>query len=137
MQQSAESDPETFSPVRALARLGGFAAVGAAIAGTNFVFGIGLPCPLLALTGIQCPLCGSTRAAGALLTGNLAAAWHFNALLVIVIPLIAGCAVAWIVESAGGPALRPPEAWRPLTQTKVYWAAGVVCAIFVVVRNLV
>ena len=100
-------------------------------------FGIGLPCPLLSLTGIQCPLCGSTRAAGALAEGDVAAAWGYNALLVLVLPILIVCAVAWTVELAGGPALRPPKPWRPLTQTKIYWIAGVVGAVFMIVRNLV
>ena len=135
--QSHEAGPAVFSPGVALSRLLGFGAVGAAIAGAHLFFGIGLPCPLLSLTGIQCPLCGSTRAAGALAEGDVAAAWGHNALLVLVLPILIVCAVAWTVELAGGPALRPPKSWRPLTQTKIYWIAGVVGAVFMIVRNLV
>jgi hypothetical protein len=40
-------------------------------------------CPLFALTGWQCPLCGSLRALHALLTGSLAAAIRFNPLTTI------------------------------------------------------
>ena len=135
--QSHEAGPAVFSPGVALSRLLGFGAVGAAIAGAHLFFGIGLPCPLLSLTGIQCPLCGSTRAAGALAEGDVAAAWGYNALLVLVLPILIVCAVAWTVELAGGPALRPPKPWRPLTQTKIYWVAGVVGAVFMIVRNLI
>ena len=42
--------------------------------------GQGLPCPLLLLTGWQCPACGMTRAAVALLQGDLGAAFSCNAL---------------------------------------------------------
>lgn len=42
------------------------------------------PCPLYALTGIQCPACGSTRMVHALVHGDFAAAWQFNAMMLIV-----------------------------------------------------
>ncbi|HVL65207.1 MAG TPA: DUF2752 domain-containing protein, partial [Actinomycetota bacterium] len=32
---------------------------------------LGLPCPLKATTGIDCPLCGATRATFALLRGDV------------------------------------------------------------------
>jgi hypothetical protein len=51
-------------------------------------------CALHWLTGLHCPGCGSTRAAHALLHGNLTDALCFNALLVIGTPL-AAIAVAW------------------------------------------
>jgi len=37
-------------------------------------------CPWLALTGWQCPLCGSLRALHALASGSVRAAWTFNPL---------------------------------------------------------
>jgi len=132
------ADTETvFSARAALGRLATFGVVGAGIAGAHLFFGIGLPCPLFALTGIQCPLCGATRAAGALAHGDLAAAWSHNALLVVGLGLAAVCAAAWTVELAGGPALRPPRWLRPLTQNKVYLVVAVVAPLFMVVRNLV
>ena len=132
------ADTETaFSARVALGRLATFTVVGASIAGAHLFFGIGLLCPLFALTGIQCPLCGATRAAGALAHGDLAAAWSHNALLVVGLGLAAVCAAAWTVELAGGPALRPPRRLRPLTQNKVYLVVAVVAALFMVVRNLV
>ena len=36
------------------------------------------PCPLYFYCGIQCPGCGLTRAAIAILQGNLTDAWHFH-----------------------------------------------------------
>lgn len=130
------NSPATFSPRVALARLGGFAAVGGVLAAAHLLFGVGLACPLLTLTGFQCPFCGATRAGGALARGDLGAAWQFNALVVAVVPVLAGCAIAWLVELAGGPALRPPRIVRPLTQSKLYVVVGVVAVIFMVVRNL-
>ncbi|MDX6291026.1 MAG: hypothetical protein QOH50_101 [Kribbellaceae bacterium] len=63
---------------------------------------IGIPCVLHATTGLNCPLCGSTRMAAALLRGDLDAAWHFNAPVLVLGPLI-GVAVgyqllAWSLE---------------------------------------
>ena len=40
------------------------------------------------VTGYLCPGCGGLRAMHQLLHGNLASAWHFNALLVASLPLL-------------------------------------------------
>lgn len=126
-----------FSPRDALLKLASFGVVGGGIAGAHLVFGIGIPCPLLWLTGIQCPFCGSTRAAGALARGDLSLAWSFNALLVVGLVILGLLAIAWLVELAGGPALRPPARLRPFTQNRVYVVVGVIAAVFMLVRNLV
>lgn len=128
--------PREFSARSALISVASLGAVGAGIAGAHLFLGIGLPCPFLALTGWQCPFCGSTRAAGALLRGDLAAAWAYNQLLIVAIVVLGACSLAWLVEVAGGPALRPPARWRPLTQQKVYAVLGVVALAFVLARNL-
>lgn len=126
-----------FSARAALARTVAFGAAGAAIAGAHLLFGIGLPCPFLALTGWQCPFCGGTRAAGALATGDLTAAWAHNAFIVVGAAVLGLCLIAWTGEVLGGPALRPPKALRPLTQQKIYLVVGMVAVVFAVVRNLV
>jgi len=41
-------------------------------------------CPFNYLTGLDCPGCGATRMVHALLHGDIAAAWHFNAFLLAV-----------------------------------------------------
>lgn len=41
------------------------------------------------LTGWQCPGCGSQRMLHALLHGDIAAAWRHNALLLLLLPLLA------------------------------------------------
>lgn len=63
---------------------------------------LGIPCLLHMFTGLNCPLCGSTRMAAALLRGDLEAAWHFNPVVLVLGPLI-GVAVgyqvfAWALE---------------------------------------
>lgn len=46
------------------------------------------PCPLRALTGLYCPLCGATRMTYELLHGDPAAAFALNPLLLTGLPLI-------------------------------------------------
>ena len=58
-----------------------------AIAGASYLaltyVGLRISCPIHSLTGVFCPGCGSTRAARALLGGDLQLAFHNNALLLI------------------------------------------------------
>ena len=54
----------------------------------------GYRCPFLAVTGHYCPGCGGTRAILALLHGDVAAAWHNNALALTVFPAVV--AFAWL-----------------------------------------
>jgi hypothetical protein len=89
-------------------RVWGLTAVGVggfALAGVYQLSGgrIGLPCLLHATTGLDCPLCGATRMAAALLRGDLDAAWHFNPVVLVLGPLL-GVALgyqvlAWALES--------------------------------------
>lgn len=51
-------------------------------------------CTFLSFTGYKCPGCGSQRAIHALLHGDVAAAFKFNALLLISIPWIGLCLFA-------------------------------------------
>lgn len=75
--------------------------------------GIGVPCPLLLLTGIQCPFCGGTRMVASLLSGDLAAAWHYNPLLFLVGVGIGVRAAGWVVELVRKPAGAPVDVWAP------------------------
>jgi Protein of unknown function (DUF2752) len=45
-------------------------------------------CPFRALTGFQCPGCGTTRALHQLLHGNLVAAFELNPLLILSLPFL-------------------------------------------------
>ncbi|HET9442419.1 MAG TPA: DUF2752 domain-containing protein [Acidimicrobiales bacterium] len=85
------------------------------------------PCPLRLATGLDCPLCGATRATHALLRGDVGLALDFNALYVLALPVLAVVAGFWLVRGR-----RP--AWahgRALT-----WALVGVGLAFGVVRNL-
>ena len=46
-------------------------------------------CPFYELTGLLCPGCGATHALAALTHGNLPGALHANALVVLLLPLLA------------------------------------------------
>ncbi|MDE6333631.1 MAG: DUF2752 domain-containing protein [Muribaculaceae bacterium] len=68
----------------------------AAICGLAFVIYLALYDPTVApaprcwfnaLTGLQCPGCGSQRAMHALLHGHICEAWHYNAAMFFALPL--------------------------------------------------
>jgi hypothetical protein len=100
--------PSPSAPVRPLdRRIWGLAAVGLGGFGLAGVYQLsaerlGILCPFHLITGLDCPLCGSTRMAAALLRGDLGAAWQFNAAVLILGSAI-GVAVgyqilAWSLE---------------------------------------
>ncbi len=53
-----------------------------------------LPCPLYTFTHLQCPFCGVQRGLIALLHGDVAAWWHYNPVVWLLMPyffiLVAG-----------------------------------------------
>ena len=85
------------------------------------------PCPLKLLTGLDCPLCGATRATFSLLQGHLATAIDHNVLYVLSLPVIAVLGLLWVVFRWRLPALDRPA---------VRWALVGVAVAFAVVRNL-
>lgn len=59
-------------------------------------------CPFNWLTGLDCPACGGTRMTYDLLHVDLVAAWHDNAALLLVTPLVAVLVARWLVEGLRG-----------------------------------
>ena len=90
------------------------------------------PCPLDALTGIHCPGCGSTRATHALLNGDLLAAFDFNPLMMLALPVIALAFVRWWAAGLG---YRAPRAELRLPPMAI-WGIFAVVVVFGVARNL-
>lgn len=118
----------------ALVGVGGFA-----LAGVYQLTGLGIPCILHATTGLNCPLCGSTRMAAALLRGDLNAAWHFNPVVLVLGPLI-GLAVGYQVLAWALEALRLVRLPRLTVSPRVVdWLTKAVIALMIVygvARNL-
>lgn len=67
-------------------------------------------CPLKAITGWNCPLCGGLRAVNDLGHGQLAEAAHSNLLFVASLPLLVAIWALWVRRgwSGSGPRLRVP-----------------------------
>lgn len=87
-------------------------------------------CPLKWMTGLECPGCGSQRAVHALLHGDIAAAWHANALLVALLPAIA--AGIWLELRRES----HPRLYARVHSPLAIIAAGAVIAVWGVARNL-
>lgn len=84
-------------------------------------------CMFKSLTGLDCPGCGSQRAIHALLHGDIGAAWGFNPLLLLSLPVLLLLAMPDRVEAAKR---LKRSVWLPrilLVVVTVWW----------VVRNLV
>ena len=91
-----------------------------------------LPCPLYVSTGLYCPGCGLTRAAYALLHGQVGRAFGYN----LFFPLFFGALMigwwAWMRSALG---LRPLQ-WLARLPTSVPVVAGGILLGFAVLRNL-
>ena len=129
-----------FKPVRGLVALGAFVAFGLTLSGIYRATGFGVPCPIRALTGWQCPFCGATRMGAELLHGHFGAAFGYNPavfLSLVVLILIGG---AWSVQLLGGPVLRPPRRLARLGRRVPGWGwvcvAAAAAVLYAVLRNL-
>lgn len=112
--------------------------IAAAVAGTAVLFffdparcAVYPVCPWHALTGWECPGCGTLRAMHQLTHGNWAAAWRLNPLTVSLLPV--GCwlglrELVWQVFGKKWPGL--------VTRPCFAWALGVILVLFGIVRNL-
>ena len=87
-------------------------------------------CPLHAVTGIPCPTCGMTRGLRCLLRGDLASAFLFNPLgMVILFGLASYLLYAVIVVIARLPRLR----WERISPATATFLR--ICAVILVVMN--
>ena len=129
-----------FQAVGGLRWLVGYAAFGLGISTLYATTGFGFPCPFRELTGWECPFCGGTRLGSALLHGDVAAAFAYNPLVFVSLVVGVLVGVLWIIEALGGPKLRPPASWqraaRRIGPTRWWIIAGVLAAVYVVLRNL-
>jgi hypothetical protein len=79
-------------------RLFGLALVPAAFVVAWMPVDVVPPCPLRTLTGIPCPLCGSTRGVVAAVHGHLGHAVQLNPASLLVLALAAMLVLGWRVE---------------------------------------
>ncbi|MEE1941403.1 DUF2752 domain-containing protein [Streptomyces sp. TRM 70361] len=88
-------------------------------------------CPFNVLTGLLCPACGGTRLAYDLLHGDLVAAFHDNALLLVLgVPAAAYLGGRWLVAGLRG------RRWRPSAGRRGVLGVAVVAAVWTLARNL-
>jgi hypothetical protein len=88
-------------------------------------------CPIHEYLHLQCPGCGGTRALVAMLHGHLAEAFHFNALIALLVPVALACGILCYSHFLQRKPLRWPQP-SPLAMH----AALAVTAAFTVARNL-
>jgi hypothetical protein len=84
-------------------------------------------CPVKALTGLDCPGCGSLRALHDLAHGNVMGALGHNVLLVVWLPVVVLAGMRWATG-------RTLQAWLLARHTG--WAAFAVVTCWAVLRNL-
>lgn len=82
----------------------------------------GLPCPLRALTGVVCPLCGMTRSVTAAVHGRWGEAFELNPA-----GLVAVVAAVTILAVRRPPSIALPS-WAPAVGVAVLWAYQLVRA---------
>ena len=87
-------------------------------------------CPVKMLTGYDCPGCGSQRAVHAMLGGDLAAAWRYNAALIVAIPVIAFLVFARVCYR------RFPRLYRASCHPAVPIAILIAIILWTIFRNL-
>jgi len=88
-------------------------------------------CPLVAFTGLWCPLCGGLRATWDLLHGDVAGAWSMNVVVTVALPVLV---VAWGWWLAVRVRARTLPAWVRSPRLPVV-ALGLL-VVFGVLRNL-
>lgn len=87
-------------------------------------------CVFHQLTGLDCPGCGTLRAAHQLLHGRLSAALHLNALFVLSLPLLPWLGFRVLRRAMGG------ESGSPVVRAKWIWWYVAVWIVFGVLRLL-
>jgi Protein of unknown function (DUF2752) len=137
---AVSTDIRPFRATRAAGYVGAFFAGGLALSALYATTGIGLPCPFRALTGWDCPLCGGTRMGGALLHGDVQAAFGFNPLAFVALVILGVLGALWTVEAAGGPSVRLlqrlAERLRRVSPMQWLLVGLFVAVIYTVARNL-
>lgn len=88
-------------------------------------------CIFLTATGLKCPGCGSQRAIHALLSGDIAQAWHYNAFMVASLPLIA------LLLAAQTQRKSHPEFYNRMNSRAVILTVFVAIILWWITRNII
>ena len=86
-------------------------------------------CPFLTLTGLKCPGCGSQRAAHSLLHLDIAAAFRYNALLVVSLPAVLFLMVVELLRT------RYPRLYFRVHSQPVIWTVVAIVLVWWILRN--
>ncbi len=92
--------------------------------------GFFLVCPFRKLTGFTCPGCGSTRALHRLIHGDIIAAFQFNPLFILALPLMLYVLARYTQAAIRGKPINPNQ-----LNAKYIWALFVVIVSFWIFRN--
>ncbi|NYH89877.1 DUF2752 domain-containing protein [Actinopolymorpha rutila] len=130
--------PDVLPPDSTLAGIAVLGAAGLGLAAANAFSGsrFGVPCLLHSLTGLDCPLCGTTRMAAAVLHGDLAGALGFNAPALLAILVVAYLWLSWTLERLGVRVRLPRPALGPRARSALLPAVVAAAVLFMVLRNL-
>ncbi len=87
-------------------------------------------CAFFSLTGLKCPGCGSQRAMHALLHADVWAAFRYNALLVVSLPIVALLLLASLWRK------RYPRFYAALNSTTIITATAIIIVLWWLLRNI-
>lgn len=112
-------------------RYAGLLVMGAAVCVFLAQYGIGIPCMFHLVTGFYCPGCGVSRMGIALLHGDIRAAWHYNPVILSMLPLlfVLGCRFLTRYIKTGSMQAKKGE-------NAIIYAMIAVLLVFGVLRNL-
>ncbi len=88
-------------------------------------------CFFKTVTGYDCPGCGSQRAIHAMLNGHFAEAWHYNALMILSIPLVALLVMSRIYAG------KMPRLFMTLRSSTISYLLIIVVLTWWIVRNII
>jgi hypothetical protein len=88
-------------------------------------------CPIYSAFHLECPGCGGTRALAALLHGHAGEAFHWNALITLMLPFALGYGIVcyWRILRGG------VFLWPQLPRAAIY-ATTAATVVFAILRNL-
>jgi hypothetical protein len=88
------------------------------------------PCPFYHLTGLYCPGCGTLRATHYLLHCNMTAAFHYQPLAMLLLPVVLFLLGKKLYEHYRQKSVRLPY------EVSVYWGIFFIICLFFVARNI-